>query len=224
MTPQRLARLRTLLDRRQPDLTVLMENVHKPHNFSAILRTCDATGVFEARAVVPEGRLRRSRPTSGGSHKWVRTRIFPALGEALAEVRASLQPFGEVQVLAAHQHERAIDYRAADYTRPTCILLGQEKHGVSAAAADDADGFILVPMHGLVASLNVSVATAVILYEAERQRAAAGLYAGPRLDPERYAHTLFEWAYPDVAAYCRKQQLPYPRLDDDGELIDPVPH
>jgi tRNA (guanosine-2'-O-)-methyltransferase len=223
MTPQRLARLRALLDHRQPDLTVLMENVHKPHNFSAILRTCDAVGVFEARAVAPAGRLRRYPTTSGGSHKWVHTRFSPTLGEALGELRASLRPFGEVQLLAAHQHERSIDYRAADYTRPTCILLGQEKDGVSAEAAAAADAFIVIPMHGMVASLNVSVATAVVLYEAERQRAAAGLYAQPRMESQLYQRTLFEWAYPDVAAYCRRLKLPYPRLDDDGELIDPVP-
>jgi tRNA (guanosine-2'-O-)-methyltransferase len=78
-------------------------------------------------------------------------------------------------------------------------------------------------MHGMVASLNVSVATAVILYEAERQRSAAGLYDTSRLDPERYARTLFEWAYPDIATFCRQQKIPYPRLDEEGELIDPLP-
>ena len=220
MTPQRLARLKTVLNRRQPDLSVLMENVHKPHNFSAILRTCDAVGALEARAVTPTGRIRRHRPTSSGSAKWVRARAFPTLGEALDDLRRATPG---VHVLAAHQCAESIDYRQADYTLPTCILLGQEKEGVSEEAVSAADGFIEIPMHGMVASLNVSVATSVILFEAERQRNAAGLYNTCRLSPERYAATLFEWAYPDLARYCQQHQLDYPGLDEDGELIGPLP-
>ena len=218
MTPRRLARLKAVLDRRQPDLTVLMENVHKPHNFSAILRTCDAVGVLEARAVVPKGQLRRSRPTSGGSQKWVGTRVFPTLAPALEDVRGL-----GMQILAAHQHETSVDYREADYTRPTCVLLGQEKDGVSDEAAAQVDSCIVIPMQGMVASLNVSVATAVILYEAERQRTAAGLYDHLRLDPETYATTLFEWAYPDVAAYCQQHDLAYPKMNEEGELLEAFP-
>ncbi len=220
MTPQRLARLTAVLDRRQPDLAVLMENIHKPHNYSAILRTCDAVGAFEARAVTPTGRIRRHRPTSSGSGKWVRSQAFPTLEEALDDLHRTIP---EVRVLAAHQCEGSIDYRQADYTLPTCILLGQEKDGVTDQAIATADGFIEIPMHGMVASLNVSVATSVILFEAERQRNAAGLYDTSRLDPERYAATLFEWAYPDLARYCQQHHLGYPRMDEEGQLLDPVP-
>jgi tRNA (guanosine-2'-O-)-methyltransferase len=75
----------------------------------------------------------------------------------------------------------------------------------------------------MVASLNVSVAAALILYEAERQRTAAGLYDHRRLDDETYRHTLFEWAYPQHARRCQRAGVPYPPLGDDGEILGEVP-
>ena len=201
MTPERLARIRAVLDKRQPDLTVLMERVHKPHNFSAILRSCDAVGVLEAHAIPAKHGIpnleetedlslkgRTFNETSGSAAKWIELRVHPDTASAFAHLRS--QGF---QVLAAHFSERAVDYRQADYTRPTCILLGTEKWGVSPEAAELADGHILIPMMGMVQSLNVSVAAAVILFEAQRQRLQAGFYQRVRLTPEQYEAVLQHW-------------------------------
>ncbi len=217
MTPDRFRRLRAALDRRQPDLTVLLENVHKPQNFHAILRTCDAVGIATAHAVTPDGPLRSHSFVAAGSDRWVAVETHLEIGPAFAALRQQ-----GLRVLAAHLAPEANDFRAEDYTRPTAILMGQEKYGVSEEALAAADGFVRIPMAGLVSSLNVSVATALILFEAQRQRAAAGLYDGPRLDPATYDKTLFEWAYPELADYCRRRGRPYPRLDEDGELLDPI--
>src|ERR1700712_1082934 len=118
-TPKRYHRLRDVLDRRQPDLTVLLENVDVPRNLAAILRSCDAVGVFEAHAVWPGGRLKLSRPASGGTRKWVPVRKHRTLPEALAHLRTA-----GFRVLAAHPAPQAEDFRAIDYTLPTAILLG----------------------------------------------------------------------------------------------------
>ncbi len=211
MTPERFARLRAVLDRRQPDLTVLCEDVHKSHNISAILRTCDAVGVAELHAVSPGGEWSRHRGVSGGSRKWVRSRVHRELGEAVSE----LHSLGH-QIVAAHFSKTAIDYRRCDFTRPTAVLLGAERLGVSARAAALADAHIVVPMRGLVESLNVSVAAAVILYEAARQREEAGMYSRPRLDGQAYRELLFEWSYPAAARHCQARGLPYPALDAEG--------
>ena len=117
----------------------------------------------------------------------------------------------------------AVDYREVDYTGPTAILLGQEKDGVSAPALARAHGCVAVPMEGMVTSLNVSVAAALVLYEARRQRQCAGLYdGGLRLPEEVYRQTLFEWRTPT------RRPLPgpgveYPELGEDGELLGDVP-
>ena len=213
-TPERLARLKAVLDRRQPDLTVLMENVSKPHNFSAILRTADAVGIYEAHAVHPTGGVPTHHDTAGGAAKWVYLRVPPDAETAIAHLKRR-----GFQVLATRLSEDARDYRAFDYTRPTAVLLGSEKWGVSEAAAELADAEIVIPMMGMVQSLNVSVAAAVILFEAQRQRLAAGMYDRVRLDPETYARTLFEWAYPELAARLRAEGKPYPRLDERGRIL-----
>ncbi len=121
MTPQRYQKLRRVLDSRQPDLTVLLDNVHKPHNFSAILRSCDAVGVFEAHAVWQDPKLRANHLTSGGTAKWVGIRTHPDIATAVTELRE--QGF---QLVAAHPEGDARDYRELDYTRPTALLLGAE--------------------------------------------------------------------------------------------------
>ncbi|WJW76014.1 tRNA (guanosine(18)-2'-O)-methyltransferase TrmH [Thiohalobacter sp. IOR34] len=218
MTPERYRRIVDVLDRRQPDLAVLMEGVHKPHNLSAIQRSADAVGVLEAHAVTPQRRYRSHKGTAAGSEKWVETYSHDTVEAAIEQ----LQGRG-FHIVAAHLSDRAVDFRAFDYTRPTAILLGTEKYGVSEAALERVDAEITIPMVGMVASLNVSVAAAVILYEAQRQRLAAGLYDRPRLEAERYRELLFRWGYPRLAERYQALGLPFPRLGEQGELLDPVP-
>lgn len=218
MTPERFRRLRETLDRRQPDLTVVLENVHKPHNYSAILRSCDAVGVLTAHAISPRGAVKGSRTIAMGSQRWVRSVTHVTTAEALRRIRAE-----GMRLLAADLRPQAVDFREVDFTLPTAILMGEEKHGISPEAAAAVDDFIIIPMVGMVASLNVSVAAALILFEAQRQRREAGLYEQPRVDAETYRRTLFEWAYPEIADYCRQEGAAYPRLSEDGDLLDPLP-
>lgn len=218
MTPQRYQKLRRVLDARQPDLTVLLDNVHKPHNFSAILRSCDAVGVLQAHAVWGDPALRPNRLTSGGTGKWVGIRTHPDIASATRQLRAD-----GFQLVAAHPEGNARDYRDIDYTRPTALLLGAELQGLSNEALECADARVRVPMMGMVESLNVSVAAATMLFEAQRQRSNANLYAKSRLDREIYDSTLFEWAHPAVARYCRRYGLRYPDLNDDGDIVGPLP-
>lgn len=212
MTPERYAKLAAVLDRRQPDLTVVAENTRSTRNIAALLRTCDAVGIPEMHAVSVRS-VRSHHLVAAGSEKWVSLRRH----DRLESVCDQLGQRG-FRILAAHQSRRAIDYRDADYTGPTAILLGGELWGVSATAAALADDHLVVPMKGLVASLNVSVAAALVLYEAMRQREAAGCYDSVRLDADTYARTLFEWAYPRVARRCRELGRPYPQLDENGAL------
>ncbi len=212
VTKRRYQKISTMLSRRQPDLSVLAENVHKPHNLSAILRSCDAVGVGVVHAVQPTGGVPTYNETSASAEKWVELRVHASLAEA----RDAL---GEVQVFAAHFSETALDYRDVDYTQPTCILLGNEKHGVSAAAAALADAHIVIPMLGMVQSLNVSVAAAVILFEAQRQRREAGFYDAPRLDEAERRRLAFGYLHPRQAAQLSALGQAFPELDNDGDVV-----
>ena len=214
MTPERFLKLKEVLTRRQPDFTVLAADVHKPHNISAIVRTCDAIGIHRVHAVSPSGEFHHHRMASGGSRTWVGLELHPSLDAAVKAFRES-----GWRLVAAHPHESARDFRAIDYTRKTAVILGSELEGLEQEAIDAADETITIPMEGMVESLNVSVAAALILYEAQRQRSDAGMYEVSRLDPEEFNRTLFEWAYPEIAARLQRRGQTYPALSEDGELL-----
>jgi len=211
MTPERYKRLRDTLIRRQPDLTVLAESVKKSHNIAALVRTCDAVGVHQLHVVSPGGEFQRHHMVAAGTQKWVPTRPHESTTEAISDLKRS-----GYRIVAAHLSEQATDYRQVDYTLPTALVLGSELTGVSSTSAQLADEHVIVPMRGMVDSLNVSVANAIILYEAARQREAAGLYETSRLPKDVFARTLFEWCYPDIARRCRVRGRPYPLLDENG--------
>ena len=220
MLPRRYQRICETLNRRQPDLTVLTEDVHKPHNLSAIIRTCDAVGVSEVHAmnkVVDGEDLPTFTQVAQGSEKWIDLHRHETIEGAIAELQGR-----DFKIYAAHLSDRAVDYREIDYTKPTAVLMGAERWGVSEQTADAVDGHIIIPMLGMVQSLNVSVAAAVILFEAQRQRLEAGLYQQPRLDPEVYRRKAFEWGYPDLIEHYQERNLPYPPLDEQGQIINEV--
>lgn len=215
MNPQRYARICEMLARRQPDLTVCMEQVHKPHNVSAIIRTADAVGVQEVHAVWPGHKLRTTVSTAAGSNSWVDVKTHRTIQNAVTMLKAR-----GMQILATHLSDSAVDFREIDYTRPTCILMGQEKTGITQEALALADQDIIIPMTGMVQSLNVSVASALILYEAQRQRQNAGMYAreNSMLPDSVQQRLLFEGGYPVLAKVAKRKGLPYPLINHAGEI------
>ena len=216
MTPERFEKLHAILCKRQPDLTVITDYVHKGRNLSAIVRTADAVGIGDVHCVVGDKEYRSFRGTAQGSHRWVKVQRHPSVD---LPVRA-LQSQG-FQVVAAHLSPEAKDFRAIDYTRPTALLMGAEKEGVSDSGSALADVHITIPMVGMVESFNVSVAAGIILSEAQRQRQLAGLYDHQRIDQAVYDQLFFEWAHPKLRDFCRRHRLEYPPLREDGELQDP---
>ncbi|MFS1875832.1 tRNA (guanosine(18)-2'-O)-methyltransferase TrmH [Enterovibrio norvegicus] len=216
MTPERFARIHEVLATRQPDLTVCMEEVHKPNNISAIIRTADAVGVHQVHAVWPRNsKMRTLGGTSAGARNWVDVVTHDNTPDAFAQLKAQ-----GMQILVTNLSERAVDFREIDYTKPTAIVLGQEKTGISQQALEMADQDIIIPMIGMVQSLNVSVASALILYEAQRQRQNAGMYQRTRtLIPQAEVdRILFERGHPVLAKVAKRKGLPYPVLDEEGQI------
>ena len=216
MTPGRFQRIVTVLNKRQPDLTVITDDVHKGQNLSAIVRTCDAVGIPDIHAVYSKGDYRPHTGTAMGSQKWVQANICQSVEQPIKQ----LQEQG-YQVVAAHFSERAVDFRKVDYCKPAALLLGAERDGVSDTSLAAVDCEITVPMLGMVESFNVSVACAIILSEAQWQRQQAGMYDQCRMPDNIYHKTLFEWCHPVIADYCNAKGLAYPRLNEQGEIANP---
>ncbi len=145
MNSKRYERICEMLARRQPDLTVCMEQVHKPHNVSAVIRTADAVGV-RMHTVWPSSRMRTMASAAAGSNSWVQVKTHRTIADAVGHLKGQ-----GMQILATHLSDKAIDFREIDYTRPTCILMGQEKTGITQEALALADQDIIIPMIGMVA-------------------------------------------------------------------------
>ncbi|CFQ64728.1 tRNA guanosine-2'-O-methyltransferase [Yersinia frederiksenii] len=205
-----------MLATRQPDLTVCLEQVHKPHNVSAIIRTADAVGIHQVHAIWPTTQMYTRLSSAAGSNSWVQVKTHSHIADAITHLKSQ-----GMQILATHLSDKAVDFREIDYTRPTCILMGQEKTGISQEALALADQDIIIPMIGMVQSLNVSVASALILYEAQRQRQNAGMYqrAQSVLPQEEQQRLLFEGGYPVLAQVAKRKGLPQPYIDDQGQVI-----
>lgn len=214
MTPERLKRINTMLDKRQPDLTVCMEGVHKTHNLAAVVRTCDAIGVSDVHAIWKSEEAEVRGGSAAGSQNWIDVHNHHKTADAIAALKAQ-----GMQILVTNLSATAVDFREIDYTKPTAIILGQEKFGASDVALALADQDIVIPMVGMVQSLNVSVACSVVLYEAQRQRVAAGMYNEPRLSNERRQRVLFEGGHPIFAEACQRKGLPYPEIDEAGQIV-----
>jgi len=215
MTPERFQKIKDILIKRQPDLTVVLDNVHKPHNLAAIIRSCDAVGISDIHGISSnEQKVGVNLKSASGSNHWVNLHIHHSIPNVISELKQS-----GFSIYAANDSAKAIDYRKVDYTKPSVIVLGAELDGISPETLDMVDEEIKIPMQGMVESLNVSVANAVILFEAQRQRLQAGLYEKCRLDKNTVEKLLFEFSYPEAAKVYQSKGEPYPELDTEGQII-----
>lgn len=179
-TERRRQRIRLVLERRQSDLAVVLEDVHDLHNVSAVLRSCDAVGVLDVHVVyVHEEMPHRAfaRQTSASAAKWMRIHKHASIAACYDELHRQ-----RLSILTAALSATGRDLHALDLKQPTALVFGNEMRGASEEAIAQADGAFRIPMMGMVESLNISVACAVTLYEALRQRRSAGRYERASLD------------------------------------------
>ena len=186
-TKERQARLRWVLEHRQPDLTLVLANIHDPHNVSAIYRSADAFGLDFVHLYYTDTAFPvLSSKTSASARKWVNS----VRHKDVQSLSAALDNY---QILATSCSSKAKPFREWDFTKPTAIIMGNEHSGVASELAAIATGELYIPMYGMIQSFNVSVAAALILAEASRQREAQGFYASPRLEPNELEERLALW-------------------------------
>ena len=192
VSEERLNKMKKILQTRQDTLRVFMDYVYSHHNLSAIVRTCDAVNIGKLY-YRHHKKIKLNNEITMGAHKW----IFHEYVEDIEKFYQDIKNQG-YQVVVTLLDEDTIDFREVDYTKPTLIVLGNEVDGASEVSIKYADKKVIIPMYGMSQSLNVSVANAVILYEAQRQRQAKGMYDTPQLSPEIIEKTLKKWAYDDI--------------------------
>ncbi len=188
-TEKRLNKIINTLKNRQQSLHVVIENVHDPHNVSAIFRSCDAVGVPEVSLLYTvESFPKISNVSSSSAAKWVEKKLFNDVEKCYSELKNK-----GFKIYASMLDENAISLFDIDFTEKVAIVVGNEHRGVSEEAAELADARFYIPMMGMVQSLNVSVATAVSLYEAQRQRLKNQMYEKSEMNEEQINSLIDEW-------------------------------
>ena len=212
---KRNQRIDESLCRKQPNLQLMLDAVHDSQNLSAIIRSCDAVGVLDIYYSSSEHKtLRLHKTTTQSAHRWTHRYRIKEKDKATFLKEKQSQGF---QIVVTHLEERAVSFREVDYTKPTVIVMGNEKEGVSAEVIALADEAVVIPMQGMVQSLNVSVATALILYEAQRQLENAGAYDKPVLSKEKREEIKDSWIYRDTVARRSKGKI---ALEFREELLE----
>ncbi len=190
-TTKRVDKIKRVLSKRQPDLTIVLENVHDAHNVSAVLRSCDAVGIHTVQlhyygdCEFPD----LSKRSSASAKKWVEQRKFSSVEECFSVLRS--EGFS-IYVTALGKDSQSI--YDMDFTQKIALVFGNEHSGVSQEAIHLSDGNVLIPQVGMIQSLNISVACAVTLFEAFRQRLKNGIYDATRFSEDEYSTIVKEWS------------------------------
>ncbi len=193
MTPERLKKITAVLAKRQPTLHVVLENVDDPHNIGAVVRSCDAFGVVDIHLLYPKGRMPRmgeirSRSAASAA-KWLRFTKWDSPKKLIAFFKKN-----KIAIVATHMSAKAKDPAKVDLTRPVALVLGNEKEGVSEELLKAADANAVLPMVGFIQSFNVSVAGALLMYEAYRQREKKGMYGEMQMKQGEMKKMMKEWS------------------------------
>ncbi|HEY5462251.1 MAG TPA: RNA methyltransferase [Hanamia sp.] len=190
MTPQRYNRLTSVLHHRQPDITVVLENVFDPHNVSAVMRTCDAVGIQDMYILndrIPPHKKWGYRSSSTAA-EWLTVHQFTDAESCFEEIRKKYK-----KIYTSHLGENSADVYQIDLTQSIALVFGNETFGVSDDIRKFADGDFIIPQVGIIKSLNISVACAVTLYEAFRQKKGKGHYKESRLSETELLKLKEKW-------------------------------
>lgn len=191
MTPEREKKFHQVLSKRQSDLAIVMENVDDPHNISAVMRTCEAVGIQDifVLTTVIKPHKKFGHNSSSSAAKWLTIHSYTDTKACVAELRKRYS-----RILTTHLAADAVSMHEIDFTQSIALVFGNEHDGVSEEIRQLADGNFIIPQMGIIQSLNISVACAVTIYEAMRQKKLAGHYDTPSLSAERRAELLKQWS------------------------------
>lgn len=192
MTPERRNKLLNVLNKRQTGLCVVLENIHDPHNMFAVMRTCDAVGIQDVYVIntkIPR-KKKIGMHSSSGAVKWLSQHIFNDVAECMNEIKKKYET-----IAATHLGASSKSLYELNFLKSTAFVFGNEHEGLSDEILKYANTNFIIPQVGIIESLNISVACAVSIYEAYRQREAAGMYLERSLSDGQYDLLKKNWGF-----------------------------
>jgi tRNA (guanosine-2'-O-)-methyltransferase len=192
MTEERQSKLLAVLSQRQTNLAVVMENVQDPHNISAVMRTCDAVGIQDIYILTTKipRHEKFGFKSSSSANKWLSVHQYDDVNLLFTDLRKQFN-----KIFTTHLSTDAVSLYDIDFTDSVALVFGNEHTGVSDEIRALADGNFIIPQIGLIKSLNISVACAVSIYEAYRQKKIAGHYDQMSLPAGRLAQLKTDWGF-----------------------------
>ncbi|MHC1737282.1 MAG: TrmH family RNA methyltransferase [Ignavibacteriaceae bacterium] len=188
-TNKRIEKIKTVLENRQSTLHLVMENIHDPHNVSAILRTCDAVGVDSVSLLYYIEKFPKiGKKSSASAGKWVKRKKYTSVEVCFNSLKKD-----NYKIYSSYIGKGTKNLFELDLSEKVALVMGNEHRGISEEVVKNSDELFYIPMYGMVQSLNVSVATAITLYEAMRQRMRSGLYGKSSFTEEEFNNRLEEW-------------------------------
>lgn len=189
-TEKRIEKIKRVVSKRQPSLKVVIENIHDPHNVSAIFRTCDAAGILKVTLLYNVEKFPKiGKKSSASAYKWIEREKFKSVEECYSHLRKE-----KFKIYASSLSTDSKSLYDLDFTKKTAIVFGNEHRGLSKEAEELTDEKFFIPMFGMVQSLNVSVSAAITIYEALRQRSLIGLYDKSEMTSKELKKLIDEWA------------------------------
>jgi tRNA (guanosine-2'-O-)-methyltransferase len=188
-TEKRIEKIKFVLSKRQPSLHVVIENIHDPHNVSAIFRTCDAAGIPKVSLVYNYEKFPKiGKRSSASAYKWIEREKFKSIEKCYNQLKEE-----NYTIYSSSLNSDSKNLYELDLTKKSVLVFGNEHRGLSIEAQELADDRFYIPMFGMVQSLNVSVSVAISIYEALRQRRITGYFDKSEFSSKELKKLLDEW-------------------------------
>jgi tRNA (guanosine-2'-O-)-methyltransferase len=191
LTEARQKRIEEVLSKRQNNITVILENVYDPHNIMAVMRTADAIGcseIYVVKTVLPT-HPKWGKNSSRGAIKWLQIHYYEDIETCIDAIKKKYN-----KIYAAQLSPTSQNLYDLDLTESVALAFGNEAKGLSKKLIEQCDGDFIIPQYGMIQSLNISVACAISLYEAMRQKTNAGHYQKSILTELEKASLLKFWS------------------------------
>jgi len=158
--------LNSIINSNNDDVIVILDHLEDPHNFGAIIRTCEAAGIHSI--IIPRDRQVQVNSTvmktSAGTLDSMNIVSVSNIVNSIEKLKK------EGYWIVGTALENSVDYRSVDYSGKIAIIIGNEGSGISHLVSEKCDFLVKIPMYGTTNSLNASVAAGIMIYEVIRNR------------------------------------------------------
>lgn len=165
LTPERLATIDRVVKGRTYNAVLVLEDIYDRGNASAVFRSAEAMGYGQVHMIELGEKVKESQRTTAGADKWLEIKRWKSTHACVEELKAQGK-----QIIVTHLDSTSVPIDAIDFSKPTALVLGNEKTGVSPEMIKAADHRVILPMKGFVQSFNISVAGALSCWHMMKDR------------------------------------------------------